>query len=102
MPKSMSRTAPSSSMSTFRGVNPLVSYPRIPGHELGCTIEKVGAAVPAEFRMGQNVLVHPWVRGFKYNPTHQYPFAYLDVDRTGAGSEAEGARADASAPARRP
>ena len=26
-------------LSTFRGVNPLVSYPRIPGHELGCTIE---------------------------------------------------------------
>jgi 2-desacetyl-2-hydroxyethyl bacteriochlorophyllide A dehydrogenase len=47
-------------LSTFRGVNPLVSYPRIPGHELGCTIEKLGAAVPAEFRVGQNVLVHPY------------------------------------------
>ena len=46
-------------LSTFRGVNPLVSYPRIPGHELGCTIEALGAAVPAEFRVGQNVLVHP-------------------------------------------
>ena len=30
-------------LSTFRGVNPLVSYPRIPGHELGCTIEAIGA-----------------------------------------------------------
>ena len=29
-------------LSTFRGVNPLVSYPRIPGHELGCTIEAAG------------------------------------------------------------
>jgi L-galactonate 5-dehydrogenase len=47
-------------LSTFRGVNPLVSYPRIPGHELGCTIEALGAAVPAEFRVGQNVLVHPY------------------------------------------
>ena len=47
-------------LSTFRGVNPLVSYPRIPGHELGCTIEKLGAAVPGEFRVGQNVLVHPY------------------------------------------
>jgi 2-desacetyl-2-hydroxyethyl bacteriochlorophyllide A dehydrogenase len=27
---------------------------------LGCTIEAVGAAVPAEFRVGQNVLVHPY------------------------------------------
>lgn len=47
-------------LSTFRGANPLVSYPRIPGHELGCTIEALGAAVPAEFHIGQNVLVHPY------------------------------------------
>ena len=31
----------------------------------------------------ENVLVQPWVRGFKYNPTFQYPFAYLDIDRSG-------------------
>ncbi len=47
-------------LSTFRGVNPLVSYPRIPGHELGCTIEAVGSAVPKQFRVGQDVLVHPY------------------------------------------
>ncbi len=47
-------------LNTFRGANPLVSYPRIPGHELGCTIEALGAAVPEEFRVGQNVLVHPY------------------------------------------
>jgi 2-desacetyl-2-hydroxyethyl bacteriochlorophyllide A dehydrogenase len=47
-------------LSTFRGANPLVTYPRIPGHELGCTIEAVGEAVPPEFLIGQNVLVHPY------------------------------------------
>ena len=47
-------------LSTFRGVNPLVAYPRIPGHELGCTVEQVGAAVPEPFRSGLNVLVHPY------------------------------------------
>jgi 2-desacetyl-2-hydroxyethyl bacteriochlorophyllide A dehydrogenase len=48
-------------LSTYRGVNPLVSYPRIPGHELGCTIEKIGSAVPREkFHAGQDVLVHPY------------------------------------------
>jgi len=47
-------------LSTFRGVNPLVNYPRIPGHELGCTIESAGAGVPSHFRVGQNVLVHPY------------------------------------------
>jgi hypothetical protein len=50
----------------------------------------------------ENVLVQPWVRGYKYNPTHQYPFADLDVDRAGAGSAAESARADAGDPARKP
>jgi threonine dehydrogenase-like Zn-dependent dehydrogenase len=48
-------------LSTFRGVNPLVSYPRTPGHELGCTIEEIGSAVPAgKFRVGQDVLVYPY------------------------------------------
>ena len=31
----------------------------------------------------ENVLVQPWVRGYKYNPTFQYPFAYVDIDRSG-------------------
>jgi threonine dehydrogenase-like Zn-dependent dehydrogenase len=47
-------------LSTFRGVNPLVSYPRIPGHELGCTIEAIGPEVPKQFHVGQDVLVHPY------------------------------------------
>jgi oligopeptide transport system substrate-binding protein len=32
----------------------------------------------------ENVLVQPWLRGYKYNPTFQYPFAYLDIDHSGA------------------
>jgi ABC-type transport system substrate-binding protein len=28
----------------------------------------------------ENVLVQPWVVGYKYNPTHQFPFALLDID----------------------
>lgn len=47
-------------LSTFRGINPLVEYPRVPGHELGCTIEAIGSDVPARFRPGQDVLVHPY------------------------------------------
>jgi L-galactonate 5-dehydrogenase len=47
-------------LSTFRGINPLIEYPRIPGHELGCTIEAIGDDVPARFRPGQDVLVHPY------------------------------------------
>ncbi len=46
-------------LSTFRGKNPLVSYPRIPGHEIAATIVEVGSEVPAEFEAGMNVTVYP-------------------------------------------
>lgn len=49
-----------SDLSTFRGLNPLVGYPRVPGHEIGATIEAVGDDVPAEFSVGTNVLVLPY------------------------------------------
>jgi peptide/nickel transport system substrate-binding protein len=51
----------------------------------------------------ENVLVQPWVRGYKYNPTFQFPFAYVDVERSGADAvpatdagNAVRARADAT------
>lgn len=46
-------------LSTFRGKNPLVSYPRIPGHEIAATIVETGEGVPAEFRAGVDVTVYP-------------------------------------------
>lgn len=50
-----------SDLSTFRGLNPLVSYPRIPGHEIAATVEAVGAGVPAGlFRPGMDVTVLPY------------------------------------------
>lgn len=58
-------------LSTFRGLNPLVIYPRIPGHELGCTIESCGAAVPPTFRIGQDVLVHPYENCGRCNACRQ-------------------------------
>ena len=49
-----------SDLSTFRGINPLVSYPRIPGHELSGTIVEVTDGVPAEWSVGTEVLVMPY------------------------------------------
>jgi len=46
-------------LSTFRGKNPLVSYPRIPGHEITATIVAIAAEVPTQFRPGMNVTVYP-------------------------------------------
>lgn len=47
-------------LSSFRGLNPLVSYPRIPGHEIAATIEQTGAAVPPHLKPGMNVTVLPY------------------------------------------
>ena len=49
-----------SDLNTFRGLNPLVSYPRIPGHEIGAIIEAVTPGVPAEFHTGRAVTVVPY------------------------------------------
>jgi threonine dehydrogenase-like Zn-dependent dehydrogenase len=46
-------------LSTFRGKNPLVSYPRIPGHEIAATLVEAGPDVPPELQAGINVTVHP-------------------------------------------
>lgn len=46
-------------LSTFRGKNPLVSYPRIPGHEIAATVVHPGSDVPVDFRAGLNVTVYP-------------------------------------------
>lgn len=49
-----------SDLSTFMGKNPLVSYPRIPGHEISARIEELGMGVPETFRKGQAVTVLPY------------------------------------------
>jgi len=47
-------------LNTFRGFNPLVTYPRIPGHEIGAVIAEVGKGVPPQFKPGQAVTVLPY------------------------------------------
>jgi ABC-type transport system substrate-binding protein len=57
-----------------------------PGAERDAVMQKMGALVSAYapwnvtvFRY-ENVLVHPWVVGYKYNGYNQHPWAYFDVD----------------------
>ncbi|HXJ44550.1 MAG TPA: zinc-binding alcohol dehydrogenase family protein [Bryobacteraceae bacterium] len=47
-------------LSTFRGKNPIVSYPRIPGHEIAAEIVGVGQDVPAQFAPGMHVTLSPY------------------------------------------
>ena len=49
-----------SDLNTFRGFNPLVSYPRVPGHELAGVIDAVGPDIDGEFAPGTKVLVVPY------------------------------------------
>ena len=51
-----------SDLSTFRGLNPLVSYPRIPGHEISGIIEAVGAEVPSAWQPGLAVTLSPYTQ----------------------------------------
>ncbi len=49
-----------SDLSTFRGTNPMVSYPRIPGHEIAATVEQLSGEAGEHFRVGDNVTLSPY------------------------------------------
>ncbi|MCC6785383.1 MAG: alcohol dehydrogenase catalytic domain-containing protein [Planctomycetes bacterium] len=49
-----------SDLASYRGGNPLVGYPRIPGHEIAAEIEAIGDAVPAIWQPGARVTVNPY------------------------------------------
>lgn len=48
-----------SDLGAFKGLNPLVTYPRVPGHEIGATIAELGEGVSG-WTVGQEVLVIPY------------------------------------------
>ena len=47
-------------LNTFRGFNPLVTYPRIPGHEIAAVIAEVTPGVPVQFKVGMETTVLPY------------------------------------------
>lgn len=49
-----------SDLNTFRGANPLVKLPRVPGHEIGGTIVATGSNAPSEFEKGKAAIVIPY------------------------------------------
>lgn len=49
-----------SDLNTYRGLNPLVSYPRIPGHEIAGEIVEIGRSVPDTLQIGQHVTLNPY------------------------------------------
>jgi threonine dehydrogenase-like Zn-dependent dehydrogenase len=49
-----------SDLNAYRGTSPMVTYPRVIGHEVGATIVAAGTAVPSEFRPGLRVTLSPY------------------------------------------
>jgi 2-desacetyl-2-hydroxyethyl bacteriochlorophyllide A dehydrogenase len=49
-----------SDLSTYMGKNPMVKYPRVPGHEISGVIEACGEGVPEGFEAGEPVTVVPY------------------------------------------
>ena len=49
-----------SDLNIYRGLNPLATYPRVPGHEIGAIIEACGDQVPAEWKPGMAVTCSPY------------------------------------------
>lgn len=49
-----------SDLSTYLGKNPLVSYPRVPGHEISGVIHALGEGVPDHLNRGDAVTVLPY------------------------------------------
>lgn len=49
-----------SDLNTFRGGNPMVKMPVVPGHEVGAEIVKVGSNVPDGLKPGMTVTVNPY------------------------------------------
>ena len=49
-----------SDLNTFRGGNPMVKMPVVPGHEVGATIVSIGKNVPEGLKPGMTVTVNPY------------------------------------------
>ncbi|HUZ17477.1 MAG TPA: zinc-binding alcohol dehydrogenase family protein [Spirochaetia bacterium] len=49
-----------SDLSSYLGKNSLLTFPRIPGHEIAATIVERGSEVPESFNVGMNVTVVPY------------------------------------------
>lgn len=47
-------------LSSYKGMMPLVSYPRIPGHEIGAVVAGKGKNVPDNINTGDAVTVNPY------------------------------------------
>jgi len=82
-----------SDLSTYLGKNPLVQYPRIPGHEISAVIAEIGEGVPASFKVGQPVTVVPYTNCGQCTSCKQKRFNACRYNQT-LGVQRDGAMAE--------
>lgn len=82
-----------SDLSTYLGKNPLVKYPKVPGHEISATIQQLGDEVPAKFELGQRVTVVPYTNCGHCTSCRQKRFNACRYNET-LGVQREGAMAE--------
>ena len=79
-----------SDLNTYRGQNPMVKMPVVPGHEIGAVIDEMGEKVPSHLKKGMTVTVNPYTncghcpscRNRRYNACQHNET--LGVQRNGA------------------
>ena len=82
-----------SDLSTYLGKNPMVKYPRIPGHEISAVIEETGNEVPEGFHKGQSVTVVPYTNCGQCTSCKQKRFNACRYNET-LGVQRDGAMAE--------
>ena len=82
-----------SDLSTYRGKNTMVEFPRIPGHEISAVIEQVGADVPSTFKAGQKATVIPYTSCGQCTSCRQKRFNACRYNQT-LGVQRDGAMAE--------
>ena len=82
-----------SDLSTYLGKNPMVQYPRIPGHEISAIIQELGALVPKEFQVGQSATVVPYTNCGQCTSCRQKRFNACRYNQT-LGVQRDGAMAE--------
>ena len=80
-------------LSSYRGTMPLVSYPRIPGHEDSGIILEKGAQVPDSFAEGDQVMISPCAHCGDCPPCRQGRVNCCVTNRT-LGVQRDGAMLD--------
>ncbi len=79
-----------SDLNTFLGKNTLISYPRVPGHEISAVVAEIGDEVPGNYKVGQAVTVVPYTNCGQCASCRQGRFNACQFNQT-LGVQREGA-----------